>query len=239
MSEERRLATARLLTVATRLEAIQSHLVFIGGTVLPLVVDVDNRFYAPRLTDDIDAVGVVANYSQSVRLERAVMAAGYRPDLRSRHKGRWIAHDGSVFDLSFTGGFTGASGSRIDDIAVGTAIPLQNHQRIRHVSAAGLFVMKCAAFHDRGQQRPADSKDLADLAVLLVGAPLVHQVATLTEPVRREVAARAARLIGMRALPTILATHFLDRHPVPPDTAEELTEEAMVALRRLARESDL
>jgi predicted nucleotidyltransferase len=234
MSEERRLATARILTVAHRLTTIREHLVFIGGTVLPLLVDVDDRFYAPRMTDDVDAVGVVANYAQSVWLERAVAAAGYRPDVRSRHKGRWVAEDGSMFDLSFTGRFAGASGSLVDELAVETAMAIHEDPSVRHVSPVGLFLMKCAAFHDRGQHRPADSKDLADLAVLMVGAPIVQQAEAMVAPVRREVTARARQLLEVRQLAVALVAHFADRHPIPPDSAEGLAEEAITTLQSLA-----
>lgn len=234
MGEERRLATARILSVAHRLAPIRAHLVFIGGTVVPLLVDVDDRFYAPRMTDDVDAVGVVANYAQSVQLERVVAAAGYRPEVRSRHKGRWVAEDGSMFDLSFTGRFAGASGSLVDEIAVETAMVMREDPGVRHVSPVGLFLMKCAAFHDRGHHRPADSKDLADLAVLLVGAPIVQHVEATVAPVRREVAAQAQQLLTVRRLSVALVAHFADRHPIPPDTAEGLAEEAITRLRALA-----
>lgn len=234
MHDERSLAAARIITVAERLVTIREHLVFIGGTVLPLLVDVDDRFFAPRMTDDVDAVGVVATYAQSARLEAAVAAAGYTPDLRSRHKGRWVARDGSLFGLSFAGSFAGASGSVVDDIAVETAMPMHGQPSVRHVSPVGLFVMKCAAYRDRGQQRPADSKDLADIAVLLVAANLLTHTTETTERARAEVVMRARWLRELPYTYNALIAHFSDRHPKPPETAAELADEAMLTLQQLA-----
>lgn len=234
MHDERSLTAARIITVAERLVTIREHLVFIGGTVLPLLVDVDDRFFAPRMTDDVDAVGVVATYAQSARLEAAVAAAGYTPDLGSRHKGRWVAKDGSLFDLSFAGSFAGASGSVVEDIAVETAMQMHGLPSVRHVSPVGLFLMKCAAYRDRGQQRPADSKDLADLAVLLVAANLLTHTTETTERARAEVVMRARWLRELPYTYNALIAHFSDRHPKPPETAAELADEAMLTLQQLA-----
>lgn len=235
MHDERSLAAARIITVAARLATIREHLIFIGGTVLPLLVDVDDRFFAPRITDDVDAVGVVATYAQSARLEAAVAAAGYTPAVRSRHKGRWVARDGSLFDLSFAGSFPGASGSVVDEIAVETAMPMHGQPSIRHVSPVGLFLMKCAAYRDRGQQRPADSKDLADLAILLVAANLPADTQETTERARAEVVTRSRWLRGLTYTHNALIAHFSDRHPKPPETAAELADEAMLTLQQLAQ----
>lgn len=232
--EERELAQRRIRAVAEKLSAVREHLVFIGGTVLPLLVDVDQRFYSPRMTDDVDAVGVAADYLSSHKVELAVSAAGYRVDHKSKHKGRWIDKDGEIFDLSFAGAFIGASGARVDEMAIATAQRMDGHPEIRHLSPTGLFLMKCAAHTDRGRERPAESKDLADLAVLLVGSRLEDEVASRDEAVRAEVRARAATLLADDGVSIAVVSHFNDRYPVPPDTAEELTDESLAVLRRLA-----
>lgn len=235
MSDERRLAATRITVVATRLHAIRDQLVFIGGTVLPLLVDVDARFHAPRMTGDVDAVGVAATYTASAEIEAAITAAGYRLDVTARHKGRWIGPDDEIFDLSFAGNFVGASGATVDQFAIETAVPMAGHPTVRHLSPTGLLLMKCAAFADRGRMRPQDSKDLADLGVLLVGTDPIADVQQWSSPVRQEVRTRAAQLRALPSLEALLLGHFADRYPKPPDTAEELALEAIAVLEALLR----
>lgn len=232
--EERQLATRRILAVAERLSAVREHLVFIGGTVLPLLVNVDKLFYAPRMTDDVDAVGIATGYVESTRVETAVRAAGYTVDPTSKHKGRWISKDGEVFDLSFAGDFPGASGALVDRMAIETAQEMEGHPEVRHLSPTGLFLMKCAAYGDRGKSRPAESKDLADLAVLLVGTDIEKDVSTRSEAVRAEVKRRAELLLADRGARGALLSHFSERYPIPPDTPEELADAAVAVLTRLA-----
>lgn len=235
MGEERRLCAERIVAVAERLAAVRGQLVFIGGTVLPLLVDVDGRFYSPRMTDDVDAVGLAASYTESTRVEAAVAAAGYTLDARSKHKGRWKGPGGALFDLSFAGSFPGASGARIDEMAIATAQPMDGRPEIRHLSPTGLFLMKCAAHADRGTQRPEDSKDLADLAVLLVGADLKADVAPRPADVRDEVRVRAKWLLERPSIEIALIGHFAERYPKPPETAEDLADEALRVLSTLSR----
>lgn len=233
MGEERELARRRIIAVATALAGVREHLVFIGGTVLPLLVDVDDRFYAPRMTDDVDAVGVAVGYAQSAAVEAAVLAAMFKPNLKSKHKGSWVGPQGDIFDLSFAGDFPGASGARVDVLAIETAQPMEGHPEVRHLSPTGLFLMKCAAFRDRGRENPFESKDLADLAVLLVAGRLEQDVAMRSDQVRAEVQAMARGLMQEPRLLSALLSHFADRRPVPPDTEEDLAAEAMSVLQSL------
>lgn len=234
MGEERRLCEQRIVEVANRLSSVRDRLVFIGGTVLPLLVDVDGRFYSPRMTDDVDAVGIAVNYTDANHVEEAVAEAGYTLDPASGHKGRWKGPGGAIFDLSFAGDFPGASGTRIDEMAIATARPMNGHPEIRHLSPTGLFLMKCAAYSDRGQDSPAESKDLADLAVLLVCADLTADVAHRSAEIREEVRTRAVWLAALPSTEVAFIGHFAERFPRPPETAEELAEEAMKVIGGLS-----
>lgn len=235
MGEERRLCEQRIIEVAHRLSSVRDRLVFIGGTVLPLLVDVDGRFYSPRMTDDVDAVGIAVNYTDASHVEEAVAGAGYTLDARSRHKGRWRGPGDAIFDLSFAGDFPGASGARIDEMAIATAQQMDGHPEIRHLSPTGLFLMKCAAYGDRGQDAPEESKDLADLAVLLVGTDVPADVAQRSPDVREEARNRAKWLLNLPSTDVALIGHFAERFPKPPETAEELAEEAITVLESLSR----
>jgi predicted nucleotidyltransferase len=219
--------------VATELASVRDELVFIGGSVLPLLVDIERRFDAPRETNDVDAVSAAASYTRSARIEQHIRDAGYRHDTAARHRGRWISPSGEIFDLSFAGDFSGASGSAVDLMAIETAQAMDDAPEIRHLSPVGLLLMKSAAFEDRGRKQPSDSRDLADIAVLLVGCDIVADAAASQAEVRAEVRLRAERLLAVPGLRSGLLRHFADRRPIPPDDPDSLCAEAEAMLERL------
>lgn len=146
-----------------------------------------------------------------------------------------MGDDGLRFDLTFAGSFAGASGAPVDRIAVDTAVRMDGHPTIRHVSTTGLFLMKCDALRDRALARPPESRDLADIAVLLVGSNLEVDAATRSSEVREHVRGRATWLLSPPSHDRALLSLFGDRFPKPPETAEELAEEAIEVLRRLSK----
>lgn len=229
----RETARARIQRVADDLHHVRKHLVFIGGSVLPLLVDVDQRFDTPRVTKDVDAVSAAATYTRSHEIEDAIRGAKYQNDTGSRNMRRFIAPSGEIFDLSFAGDYAGATGALVDKMAIATAIQMEGRPDIRHLSPTGLFLMKVAAFRDRGEAAPAESRDLSDIAVLLIGADVEADLRNRTDDVRAEVAKSAQRLASLPALRSALLGHFRDRAPIPPDTPESLTEQARRVIHAL------
>ena len=231
-------AAQRIGRVATELAEISNRLVFIGGAVLPLLVDVEARFDAPRVTKDVDAVAATATYTARHRIEQAMRKARYR-DARESHIGRFISPTNEIFDISFAGDHAGGTGSRTDALAIETAVRRPGPPEFRHLSATGLFLMKVDAFFDRGSAAPYASKDLSDLGVLLVGCPtLADEVITRSGAVRRQIAGSAMRLHGAYDLEEALRSHFRDRRPVPPDDPESLAREALDRLEALSHAAD-
>ncbi|MBX9927990.1 MAG: hypothetical protein K2X99_03675 [Gemmatimonadaceae bacterium] len=234
MSATRALALARIVAIADVLpESLRTRLVFIGGAVLPLLVDVDSRFDAPRTTKDVDAVTATLNYTQFARMEDALRTAGFR---HAPHGpvSRWIAPHGEIFDLSTVGDHAGGTGAVIDRVAFDIAIPILERPSLRQLSSLGYFLMKSAAFFDRGVRTPYESKDLADLAVLLIGASMLRaEGETAAADVRLLVQAQAHALLNSTDLAGALRTHFRDRQPIAPDTPDSLAHEALALLGAL------
>lgn len=229
-------AVERIGRVLTEIAWLRERLIFIGGAVLPLLVDVTERFEAPRTTNDVDAITATASYPARHRIEEELHRAGFRPDPR-RHIGRYISPSNEIFDLSFSGQHTGSTGSRTDELAIETATRNAGPPEFRHLSATGLLLMKTAAYFDRGVGAPYASKDLADLAVLLVGVPgLQAEVRAYSAEVKQHVRAGADRLRGVPDLDESLRIHFRDRRPIPPDTPDSLAREALQSLDELSRE---
>lgn len=224
----------RIVAVANALPPkVRDQVVFIGGTALPLLVDVDTRFDAPRPTKDVDAVTATVSYTRYAQMEEALRAAQFR-HAPTGPLSRWIAPNGEIFDLSTVGEHSGGTGAIVDQMAIETAVPIPEHPHLRQLSGIGCFLMKSAAFSDRGAQVPYESKDLADLAVLLVGyGTLVAEAALAVDRVREMIHAHAMALLGVADLAGALRSLFRDRQPVSPDTPVTLADEALATLRQL------
>ena len=160
-SSARTASLNRIVAVAHALPAsVRNQVVFIGGTVLPLLVDVDARFDAPRPTKDVDAVTGTVSYTQFARMEQALRTAHFK-HAPSGPISRWVAPNGEIFDLSTAGDHPGGTGAIVDQMAIKTAVPIPEYSHLRQLSGLGFFLMKSAAFADRGAQAPYESKDLA------------------------------------------------------------------------------
>ncbi|MDQ8155167.1 MAG: hypothetical protein P3B98_10955 [Gemmatimonadota bacterium] len=224
----------RIVAVANALpETVRDQVVFIGGTVLPLLVDIDTRFDAPRPTKDVDAVMATVSYTRMAQVEDALRKAHFTHAPRGPIS-RWVAPNAELFDLSTAGDHPGGTGAIVDQMALATAVPIPEHPQLRQLSAVGYFLMKSAAFADRGTQAPYESKDLSDLAVLLVGCKTLAAEAALATPdVRDMIHTKARTLLAFDDFAGALRSHFRDRQPIPPDTPVTLADEAVTALRQL------
>ena len=237
MTTLRAAATIRLQTMARSLGPVNAKLVFIGASVLPLLIEEDLRWESPRSTDDIDAVAATASYTERGKLEQLLREHGFVHDMTARHAGRFRAPDSTIFDLSFAGDHSGASGSVVDNLAIESAVRLDGDPPLRHLSGAGFFLMKCAAFHDRGRSAPHASKDLADLAVLLLACSnLPSELRAQAERSERWAEARTRAIASLRSasdLAGALRTHWNRREPVPPDTPATLADAVFAAIEGL------
>ncbi|MBA4071708.1 MAG: hypothetical protein C0497_07725 [Gemmatimonas sp.] len=224
----------RIVAVAEALPArVRDQVVFIGGTVLPLLVDVDAKFDAPRPTRDVDAVTATVSYTQYGLIEDALRAAQFR-HAPSGPISRWIAPNGEIFDLSTAGDHPGGTGAIVDQMAIETAVPIPEYSHLRQLSGIGFFLMKSAAFADRGARVAYESKDLADLAVLLAGREtLVAEATQAADKVREMIHMHARALLESPDLAGALRSHYRDRHPIPPDTPDSLANDVAAVLARL------
>jgi len=197
------------------------------------LADVDARFDAPRPTRDVDAVTATVSYTQFGQMENELRAAGFR-HAPSGPISRWIAPNGEIFDLSTAGDHPGGTGAIVDQMAIKTAMPIPEYLHLRQLSGIGFFLMKSAAFADRGARVAYESKDLADLAVFLVGREtLVAEAALAADDVREMIHRHARALLELRDLAGALRSHYRDRHPTPPDTPDSLANDAVAILSML------
>lgn len=231
----RDLSLARIGAVADALPStLREQVVFIGGIVLPLLVDVQSRFDTPRVTKDVDAVMMAVSYTRFAETEDTLRHAGFRHAPEAPIS-RWVAPNGEVFDLTSAGTHAGGTGAAVDIAAFNTANRLPERSDIRVLSGLGFLLMKAAAFRDRGVRAPAASRDLSDVAVLLVGrASLLEECRVATAAHQALVRESAAMLLDVPGLIGALRAHFNDREPIPPDTPDSLAVLAIETLKQLA-----
>lgn len=189
--------------IATALGDWGHRVVFIGGAVAPLL-QTDPPLPRVRATDDVDAVAATVSYAEYTRLEQALRDSGFRHggvlgrDDRTLHAHRWIAPNGTVFDLVPFGDHLGASGHTWDAVAVETAISVRiDGVELRHVSASGFLVLKWAAYSDRGADYPIGSDDIEDLLAVIASRPsLLNEIKASSDEIRGYLRTSAAALLA-------------------------------------------
>lgn len=211
-------ATDPLLRIARSLGELRERVVFIGGSVAPILQSVPPMPRA-RVTDDVDALLVSAGYSESAALEDAVAGLGFRRDTSATHAHRWIAPDGDKLDLVPFGQHLGASGSALDRVAAATAVAteLEPGLTIRHVSAPAFIAMKLAAHKDRFADDPFASRDLQDVFAVIASRPeIVEEMELAPVEIRSYVASELRRLLAHPDADEIAAAHLNDARPLAP-----------------------
>lgn len=172
-----------------------------------------------RVTDDVDALLVSASYSESMELEEAVAARGFRRDITARHAHRWIAPDGDKLDLVPFGMRAGASGSELENVAALTAIAteLEPGLTIRHASAPAFVALKLAAHADRFADDPFASRDLQDVFAVIASRPaIVEEMKSAPTGMRAFAAAELRKLLAHPDAEEIVAAHLNDARPLTP-----------------------
>ncbi len=159
---------ARIASVARALGELSADVVFIGGSIAPLL-QTDPVLPRVRPTKDVDAIVASTSYASQNVLEIRMRTLGFVTDT-SGHAHRWRAPDGTPFDLVPVGEHLGGRGSAWDQAAIDTAVisEIEPGLKVRHASAPGFLALKWAAFQDRGASDPFNSEDLEDILALVV-----------------------------------------------------------------------
>jgi predicted nucleotidyltransferase len=203
-------ALAPLIAVARALGPLVEDVVFIGGAVAPLLQTAP-PFPRVRPTKDVDGVVASAGCADAGRLQALLRARGFREDIAGGHAQKWIAPDGTPFDLVPAGAHFGGSGNPWDAEAIATAVrrELEPGLTIRHASATGFLALKWAAFRDRGRTDPMASHDLEDILALIASRPgVADEVRAAPGGVRRFVEEWAGWLVEHEYRDDLLAAHL-------------------------------
>jgi hypothetical protein len=145
--------------------------VFAGASILPLFLDPDFKG-SLRLTKDTDVVVPVLHYAEWSRLRDALVATGFRERADIRSPGQivfWL----DDLRVDFIPVRMLEFGLRDHWLSLGYDLAEQDHletgQTFLRLPVTVWLAAKIQAFNDRGRRDVHMSKDLEDIATLLVG----------------------------------------------------------------------
>jgi len=203
-------ALGPLVSVARALGPLREDVVFIGGAVAPLLQTAP-PFPRVRPTKDVDGVVASMAYGDVDRVQKRLRALGFKEDVSGPHVHRWIAPDGTPFDLAPAGVHFGGTGNAWDTAAIATAARWEAEPglTIRHASAAAFLALKWAAYRDRGQADPLASHDLEDILALIASRPhVVNEVHEAPKELRGFVVEWVRWLLTTEYRDDLLAAHL-------------------------------
>lgn len=178
---------------------LAAQMVFVGGAVIPLVIEATFQGDA-RATTDVDCVVGARTHGQFHEIEVALGTLGFTPgqepgDPICRHRcGTLILDVMPVRELGF-------GHNRWYDAGVATCqtMRLPSGRRVQVFRTAYLFASKVEAFHGRGSTDPFASDDMADLVLLMEGCPdLLEDIATVEDDALKDAVAEWAEAMLVR-----------------------------------------
>jgi len=204
-----------LSQVAKKLVGLQERFAFVGGCVLPLLLDATYRPSA-RSTFDVDViVGVVSRTAES-GLDERLRALGFHHDIRANApRCRWIL-EGMTVDVMAQGpGLEFATAWLVDGLAAAVDLELSPGVHARVITPPYFMAAKIQAFRDRGTTRGRPdyygSKDLEDVIALVEGrTTLVSELEHANPRVQQYVVSEITRLLRDQSFIDALPAHLSD-----------------------------
>lgn len=198
-------------------EALRRRLVFIGGSVVGLLIT-DPAMPSIRPTEDVDLIAQVLVRSEFDDIEAALRAQGFRPDMSPEAPiCRWRINQTTVDVMPTLEAILGFS-NRWYPLAVTSASTqiLPSGLDIQMVQAPVFVATKLEAFHGRGRNDHLFSHDLGDLISVIDGRDtLLQECAQAPEVLQSYLAVQMQRLLATRAFTDALPGHL------PADAASQ------------------
>lgn len=170
-----------VIHVANRLGALRKQLVFVGGSIVELLLDKGYPL-TPRATKDVDTIVEVSGRGPFAHIEEALRKQGFKNDVMSNVICRWEI-DGIVLDVMPT-----------DPSVLGFS-NLWYRSGVKHakqhflspeldilvITAPYFLATKIEAFESRGEGDFYGSHDLEDIITLLDGRESLYDEITNSE----------------------------------------------------------
>ena len=156
--------------VADRLDQTGLTYAFVGGAIVPLLLDHPELSEA-RPTIDLDVIISVAANRRYSEVEEMMRRLKFEHDMRQgAPKCRWLL-GGMIVDIMPTDGAELGLNTKGFSEALATAEErtIRGDVRLRLVSAPAFLALKLAAFADRGKNDHLGSRDLEDMLTVIDG----------------------------------------------------------------------
>lgn len=174
---------ASLQAVSQRLSKLEVPFAFLGGAVVPLLVD-DPSLMEFRPTDDVDVIVEIVTLAGQYSLEEKLRLAGFRHDLSEGAPiCRWRMDDCTVDIIPIDATVFGMN-SRWFANALSAARPKNSGpgKDLRVVTAPYFLATKLEAFKDRGRGDYYGSHDLEDIVTVIDGISSIVEQVSGAEP---------------------------------------------------------
>ncbi|MEA1929158.1 MAG: nucleotidyl transferase AbiEii/AbiGii toxin family protein [Candidatus Auribacterota bacterium] len=206
-----------LTHVALKLQPLDENFAFIGGAVIPLLLE-EPLVTTIRPTKDIDIIIEVVSRLDFARLEERLRAIGFKHDMsEGAPKCRWIV-DGIKVDVMPVSGEAAEWRSKWFPEALAAAEEIELDEKvIANVVTAPFFIAtKLEAFFDRGNKDFYASADLEDIITILDGrSSILRKIYNLPRSLRSYLSEQFTELIRDPDFIECLPGHLL------PDTASQ------------------
>jgi hypothetical protein len=198
-----------LVHVARRLQPLCIPFVFVGGGVLPLLID-DTGAARPRGTRDVDVVVQVVTHAEYTRLEQELRNHGFRHDTSEGAPiCRWIADHLLIDIMPVVDERLGMNTRWFEQALAAAEIRTVDGLELRIVSPACFLALKLEAFADRGQGDFLGSRDMEDFIAVVDGrTSIIDDYAKAPSPIRSFLSQGVKELLADRDFLESLAGHL-------------------------------
>jgi len=187
--------------VADRLDQTGWHYAFVGGAIVPFLLDHPGLNPA-RPTDDVDVIIELLSHTRYSEVEERMRALKFDHDMTpGAPKCRWLLGGKLIVDIMPTDGaglglntqwFTEALASASERV-------IREGVRLRLISPPAFIALKLAAFRDRGKEDYYGSHDLEDLLTVIDGRDaIVNELAGASVALRSYVRDELRSLSAVR-----------------------------------------
>lgn len=173
--------------VADRLDQTGLTYAFVGGAIVPLLLD-HPELSETRPTDDVDVIISVAANRRYSEIEEMMRRLKFEHDMsEGAPKCRWLL-GGTVVDIMPTDGAEMGLNTKGFPEALATAKErtIRGDVRLRLISAPAFLALKLAAFADRGKNDHLGSHDLEDMLTIIDGREQIIEETRTTPMVLRQ-----------------------------------------------------
>ncbi len=201
---------ARLETVAQALAPLQEKVVFLGGSIVGLLLT-DPASPPVRPTKDVDVLVETATYGQQAGLESRLRSLGFEHD---QSEGapicRWLIGDVKVDVMPSDASALGFSNQWYPEaLRTAFSFPLRKGVQIALVSPACFLATKLEAFRSRGKGDYRASPDIEDLVAVIDGRPeIIEDVNRSGSAVRDFLRSECETLLSSQAFLEALPGHL-------------------------------